>query len=577
MACFSVWWSVALLGVWHCSQAARGAHLPLNTSAEDKPPFPFDLSSIGETENNRLEFLQELFELSMKAEESGNDIETKLAKRKSVEEASSEARGKKTSTTTTTTTTTQPLTAAVTEKAEAGTDRPSLQEYTKQEMITLVHEGRRGNGSVMAGCPIPHLSIKTRCFANVMEVTVASRMNLLGQLIMEGGDGRAEIKGAFLVAFAVVGGAGKRGRLTTRLLRTDVHTNCDYCDHLVTQLYLKVGEVKCFLTGECPAQPSLPESLPSLPDPVYFPATTAAGTVTQDPTTTAKTTMTLLEGSSGLEGVEVSGAVPLGTKLSLVVSAYSRDLPLDLHLAKCEARDEEGRVVVLLKDGCSVSQVLEDFREVVEAAGEPGMRRVSQYARLRVFNTRAAPQNITLLCILKVCSGECAERPACVHSDINLGRSKRPIASLYSRQVTLAKVFRVAGFPVNRPTAPPVLSSKSPGEKTECDCSHLAAAGSSRGCLSYQMVYLVLGLSTAFYLLVALCVYFFLRRPSPYALQKGYMEDTESPPRALYQEYSSTRRRSPQSSPEYSVNMSPQSRQSPHSQSPHARQSPHYN
>ncbi|MPC58386.1 hypothetical protein E2C01_052390 [Portunus trituberculatus] len=106
--------------------------------------------------------------------------------------------------------------------------------------------------------------------------------------------------------------------------------------------------------------------------------------------------------SSGSEGVEVSGAVPLGTRLTLVVSAYSRDLPLDLHLAKCEARDEEGRVVVLLKDGCSVSQVLEDFREVVEAAGEPGVRRVSQYAKLRVFNTRAAPQNITLLCFLKV-------------------------------------------------------------------------------------------------------------------------------------------------------------------------------
>ncbi|XP_045118852.1 uncharacterized protein LOC123508905 [Portunus trituberculatus] len=243
--------------------------------------------------------------------------------------------------------------------------------------------------------------------------------------------------------------------------------------------------------GECPTPSSMPEPFPNLPDPVYLPptttpSTTTAATIAQDPTTTAKTTMRLLEGSSGSEGVEVSGAVPLGTRLTLVVSAYSRDLPLDLHLAKCEARDEEGRVVVLLKDGCSVSQVLEDFREVVEADGEPGVRRVSQYAKLRVFNTRAAPQNITLLCFLKVCSGECAERPACVHSDINLGRSKRPVPSLYSRQVTLAKVFRVAGFPVNRPTTPPVLSSKSPGDKPECDCSHVAgveaaAAGAGRG------------------------------------------------------------------------------------------------
>ena len=53
----------------------------------------------------------------------------------------------------------------------------------------------------------------------------------------------------------------------------------------------------------------------------------------------------------------MSGAVPLGTKLSLVVSAYSRDLPLDLHLAKCEARDEEGRVVVLLKVGIELKPV----------------------------------------------------------------------------------------------------------------------------------------------------------------------------------------------------------------------------
>ncbi|XP_045118851.1 uncharacterized protein LOC123508904 [Portunus trituberculatus] len=225
MACLNVWWSVvAVVGVWH---AAQGAHLPQNTSdpAEDKgkPPFPLDLSSIGgETENNRLELLQELLDLSMKAEESENDIKTRLEKQKSAKEASSEGRGKKTSTASTTTTTattstttTQPppppaaAPAAGTEEAEGGRDGVTgLQEYTRQELITLTHEGRRGNGSVMAGCPIPHLSIKTRCFANVMEVTVSSRMNLFGQLIMEGGDGRAEIKGAYLVSGGQVGGAG---------------------------------------------------------------------------------------------------------------------------------------------------------------------------------------------------------------------------------------------------------------------------------------------------------------------------------------------------------------------------------
>ncbi|MPC22499.1 hypothetical protein E2C01_015517 [Portunus trituberculatus] len=78
--------------------------------------------------------------------------------------------------------------AAGTEEAGGGRDGVTgLQEYTRQELITLTHEGRRGNGSVMAGCPIPHLSIK---------------------LIMEGGDGRAEIKGAYLVSGGQVGGAG---------------------------------------------------------------------------------------------------------------------------------------------------------------------------------------------------------------------------------------------------------------------------------------------------------------------------------------------------------------------------------
>ena len=97
--------------------------------------------------------------------------------------------------------------------------------------------------------------------------------------------------------------------------------------------------------------------------------------------------------------------------------------------------------------------------------------------------------------------------------------------------------------------------------------------------MTYQMVYLVMGLSTAFYIMVALCFYYFLRRPSSYALQKNHMEDTESPPRALYQEYNCTRRRTPLSSPEYSVNMSPQNSHSPHShsESPHTRHSPHYN
>lgn len=62
-----------------------------------------------------------------------------------------------------------PTTATGTRKAESAekTATPSLYEYTKQELITLFHEGRRGNGSVMAGCSIPHLSIKVTYLSDV--------------------------------------------------------------------------------------------------------------------------------------------------------------------------------------------------------------------------------------------------------------------------------------------------------------------------------------------------------------------------------------------------------------------------
>lgn len=471
-----------------------------------------------------------------------------------------------------------------------------LFEFTKQQLNSLFLGGLRGNASVVAGCQIPDLNVQARCFANVMEVSLVSRMALVGGLTMEGGDGWADMRGAYQVVYAVVGGAGRRGRLTTRLLKPDVDVACDYCHYLTVLLYLKVDKVKCLLVGECAAAPTAPPRPPQTPTPaVYVPPTTTTTTTTtpppppsraHDPTMTAKTTMQLLEDSTGLDGVDVSGPVSLGTKLSLVISAFSVGLPLDLHLVKCEARDEEGRAVVLLKDGCSVSQVLEDFREVVEAAGEPQLRRVSQYARLRVFNTRAAPQNITLLCTVKVCSGECPERPACVNSDINLGRSKRPIASLHARQVTLAKAFRVAGFPINRPNAAAAVPASQPQKPSaagntnnhhqqqqqpskDCDCSHITqqqvdALARPRDCFSYRTLYLLIGLFAGLLLLFVLSAYYFLRRPSLYTLSKGHMEDTESPSRALYTEYSSPRRRTPQSSPEYStLTMSKDARHSP--------------
>lgn len=42
------------------------------------------------------------------------------------------------------------------------------------------------------------------------------------------------------VVYAVVGGEGRRGRLTTGLLKPDVDVACDYCHYLTVLLYLKV-------------------------------------------------------------------------------------------------------------------------------------------------------------------------------------------------------------------------------------------------------------------------------------------------------------------------------------------------
>lgn len=51
-----------------------------------------------------------------------------------------------------------------------------------------------------------------------------------------------------------------------------------------------------------------------------------------------------------------------------------------------------------------------------------------------------------------MCSLECPEKPPCVQSDINLGKSKRPNWSLFSRQVTLSTTIPVLGF-IHKPTA----------------------------------------------------------------------------------------------------------------------------
>ncbi|XP_071546198.1 uncharacterized protein [Panulirus ornatus] len=440
---------------------------------------------------------------------------------------------------------------------------------TRQELVTFFSHSSKGSGTMIAGCSISQFSVRSRCSANVLELTASARSPVLGQLLLVEGDGQVLMDGAYQVVYAVLGPpsptTGRHWRLTRELLKSDINFDCTNCDSLKVRVLLKAGDSTCGIEVLCQQRGGLRlgntgnrvmEKVHGSPATLPTPsATSRPVSPPQDPTSTAKTTIALVYGW-GMNGADVAGLVGLGTVMSLVVSVYCEDVTLDLHMVKCDAKGEDGRTVQLVKDGCSVSQVMGEFREVLgvvydKSFGAQPVRKVTQYARLEAFNTRNNHQMITVLCTIKICSGECVERPTCVHSDINLGRSKRPTLSLYSQEVTLGKAFSVAGLPVSPSEE---LSSKI------LQSDRYLAAGTTdgvpswnRSCVSYRTLYILLGFLTGVYLaILVLCIYC-VRRSTTRTVVKSCMEDYESPARALYPEYNSPRKRTPKSSPEYST------------------------
>ncbi|KAK4328966.1 hypothetical protein Pmani_000658 [Petrolisthes manimaculis] len=485
----------------------------------------------------------------------------------------------------------------------------SEQRLSKQELVGLFSSSMRASVTMFPGCPFNHFILRARCWGNIVEVTVSTRAPAIGQLSVVGGRGQVIIDGAYQLMYVVM---LREWKLTKELVKSDLEPNCPSCQHLKPQILLQVGEVTCGAEVECrrsdiddfnhipvaiPAPPNVtppppsshhvpsPYQLPQQQYPQHQPPLRAAPVPAsntplnlaslresqKDPTLNARSTLTIYHGDGGDDsGEEVKTPVTLGAKVSLVVSVSTSDLPLDLHVIKCEVRDEGSRSVTIVKDGCSSSQVMGEFKEVVtssedgnEAGSEEGVRRVvTQRAHLQIFNTRASPQNITIVCFVKMCSMECPEKPSCVQSDINIGKkSKRPSWSLFSRQVTLSTTIPVLGF-IHKPAASDSEKVIATGGGVDGEAFNIHQ---SQNCVSYRTVYVMLSLLTGVYLiflvLAILCSHHVTAKVvtggSGGGMKKKYFDDdSESPTRALYQEYNSPRKRTtPKSSPEHSVYM----------------------
>ncbi|XP_045599493.2 uncharacterized protein [Procambarus clarkii] len=441
----------------------------------------------------------------------------------------------------------------------------------KQELALLFANSGRGTTTMAPGCSILNFSIKSRCSANVLELTASSRVPVLGKVSLVDGEGQVLMDGAYMVMYAVMvqplAASGSGWRLGSGLLKADVNKECTVCDNLAIGILLQVGESTCMLGITCQQKGGRivsftqakdrsggSSNVVSTPAPTPAPATTFSHVSGQDPVNTAKTTISLLHGLD-LNGPVVTEVVNLGTKMSLVISVYCKDITLDLHMVKCQAKGDDGLSISLVKDGCSVSQVMGEFREVLGVVHESSfgvtpVRRVTQYAQIEAFNTRTSTQNFTIVCTIKMCSEECPEQPACVHSDVNIGRSKRPIISHFSQVVTLGKTFVVAGLSSSPSSeeASNILKSKAASGATSDTISAVGAK-----CMSFNHVYILVGILSGLYLAILGLALYCVHRSTTRTVVRSCMEDYESPKRAFYPEYSSPRKRSPKASPEYST------------------------
>ncbi|XP_066941058.1 uncharacterized protein [Macrobrachium rosenbergii] len=524
------------------------------------------------------------------------------------------------STTTTTSTTARPPTPppSVRPKAHAnkfarGTDAPVSHQsrptkaaavaradvLSQEELKSFFTDSGRGSSILIPGCDLVHFHIKSRCSGNLLELSLLSRSPLRGQVRILEGDGEVLMEGTNLVAYGVLGPlapSGNMWKLTKDVLKEDLQKNCYICDNMSLRVVIEAEEATCGMVVTCQQkgssrivnvedrlvdlddeippqrlpQPEVKSPPPAPPAPNSGPSSLQGGDPPiQDPGNTAKTTMTLVYSPDNINieemaGMPVTGRVSIGTRMNLILSVFSKDVALDLHVVRCQAKSDDGRGVYIVKDGCSISSVIGEFRETLSIVQETSfgshtVRKVSQRAEVKAFNFRRSPQNITLICTIKMCGGECTERPTCVDSEINLSRSTRPPVPIFTQEVTLGKVFHVGGFPLDpSPEISNLMLDTDPnrGDPIPGNCPD--------GCVAFRTVIVMLCFITGVYLFITVVAVYYIRRTASKDMKGYHMDDFESPPRAYYPEYNSPRRRTPQTSPEHtSFSISSEEKNSP--------------
>ncbi|CAL4059468.1 unnamed protein product [Meganyctiphanes norvegica] len=123
-------------------------------------------------------------------------------------------------------------------------------------------------------CDIPHLDINSRCFANVMEVTVTSRSSLLARISFVEAEGHIDMSGNTVNLYAVYGKKTTQGfmwQLQKGVTVGDVDVSCQNCHTLDLRMMVLVMEnfkeknKRCVVDLTCtqsnmPDQPSLESS-----------------------------------------------------------------------------------------------------------------------------------------------------------------------------------------------------------------------------------------------------------------------------------------------------------------------------
>lgn len=419
-------------------------------------------------------------------------------------------------------------------------------------------------------CDLPHLDVYSRCFANIMEVTVTSRSALLGRISFQEAEGHIDISGNTLVFYAVYGRqtvSGFMWELKKGVTAEDVWIACNDCHTLDLRMIVLVMEEfqeknkRCVVDLTC-TQQNMPDQ-PSLGIAKVSQNKTPQDSVISGPSTSrvhsAKTTLNILKGISMESEVLPQDHLPvdLGTKLGISISAYTREISLDLHILMCEARGEDGLTSALIKDGCSVHHMVEEFREVLGMVHDPEIDdhhivRVTQHTTFEVFNFSPKPQTIAIICKIKMCGGECDERPGCVNSEVNLGHRKQKSFTVFYEEVVLGQMLNVGGVPelAGGPQNSDFMSNIIEPEEERIGAIKEGEENTldiHANCIPRSVFYLSLFvLGGLFILLLVLALYFSKAIVLPRMTSYKYQNDeVESPSRALYQEYSSPRRRSP--------------------------------